>query len=156
MSDPRRACEAFQSVPTFCPFGGSLQLSPMASPLQGEASQPGREESPLGWSPQRQSRTQQEPPQQLLHQAHIFWCLLFFSFLAMSPLLLFFSCEGGNFAYESLFVVPAVHAASQTSTPIHLNVMCSTQMKFDDCPKGRLSLDVLYPYRTPFLAISNH
>lgn len=40
------------------------------------------------------------------------WCLLFFSFLAMSPLFLFFSCEGGNVAYEHLFVVPAVHTAA--------------------------------------------
>lgn len=37
MSDALRACEAFQSIPTLCPFGKSLQL---ASPLQREASQP--------------------------------------------------------------------------------------------------------------------
>lgn len=35
VSDPLRAYEAFQSIPTSCPFGRSLQLSFLWSPLQG-------------------------------------------------------------------------------------------------------------------------
>lgn len=46
MSRSLRACEAFQPLPTSCPLAGSLQASPEASPQQGEAGQPGREEPP--------------------------------------------------------------------------------------------------------------
>lgn len=106
--------------------------------------------------PQRQTGTQQESQRQLLLQAHIFWCLLFFSFLAMSPLLLVFSCEGENFATKPLFVVPAVHAAGLLwlscwpGHPPHLHVMCTALTKLDGCPKGRLFLHAPCSYRTPF------
>lgn len=68
------------------------------------------------------------------------------------------SASGGSFAYEPLFVAPAVHTAAQTSTPLwmshwpghpdHLCVMGSTQTKSDHCPKGRLPLHVLCFYST--------
>jgi len=107
-------------APTSCPVRRSLQAGPLASARQGEPGQPGGKEplcsSNCKRSPQRQTGTQQESQRQLLFQAHIFWCLLFFSFLAMSPLLFFFSCEGGNYAAEPLFVVPAVQAVAQIST----------------------------------------
>lgn len=60
----------------------------------------------------------------------------------MSPLLLFFPCEGGNSAYEPVFVVPAVHTAAQISMllwvscqhPAHLCVVYSTQTKLEGLP----------------------
>lgn len=67
---------------------------------------------------ERQTSRQQESQRQLWFPVHIFGHLLLFSFLAMSPLLLLFSCEGGNFATEPLFVVPAVHAAALISMPL--------------------------------------
>lgn len=164
MCDSLGACEDFQPLPTFCPFRGPIQASPRHLPAQGGRSAWARGttcSSKCKRRPQRQTGTQQESQRQLLLQAHIFWCLLFFSFLAMSPLLLVFSCEGGNFATKPLFVVPAVHAAGLLwlscwpGCPPHLHVMCTALTKLDGCPKGRLFLHAPCSYRTPFLGVSD-